>query len=381
MADSNKMFISYSTKDRVWAQKLYNDLKRAGADVFEFERTAEPGEQAWKTVLKNIASSGYFLLLVSANSNQSEPVDREIGFAYHRNANGKDPKRMIPILLEEGCELPLQMEMFTSLDFTENQYAGSLKRLLEEAGLSAPEIVSQPKKPAKKKAEPESSPPVEEDSGAKDLNPSGANFLRTPASRTNQPKATRFSPIWDNKSDFLQKYQGTLATSPDRLGAKRISGPQPALRSKSSSASSSTYSSDLKGPLIAVALIAGVALLLAFFLLPLLQELARTQLSVVTGWAADRLSNAHWVSWVSGILIGLICIWRTWVLLEDDVSIDSFDYGLATLKCLVIPVLLGLVWVILMVDTVSDGAARLAFMLILGVTSLMAFAYTLLDNL
>src|SRR5215472_10679815 len=99
-----KVFISYSSKDKPLAERLYADMKAAGADVFQFGKTERAGIDAWEQVLSWINQSDVFIVLLSSSSLASQPVKEEIAHAHYAriNSSGKKPEYLIPAIIEEG---------------------------------------------------------------------------------------------------------------------------------------------------------------------------------------------------------------------------------------------------------------------------------------
>jgi TIR domain len=74
------LFISYSSHDRPWAKRLYDDLKRKYPDYEIFyDRTSIPPEADWQKALKeNACKADNFVVLYSKFAKESEHVGPEI---------------------------------------------------------------------------------------------------------------------------------------------------------------------------------------------------------------------------------------------------------------------------------------------------------------
>lgn len=115
------IFISYSSKDNVFANRLADDLARF-TKVWIDREGIKAGVE-WEDALEQaIRECGIFLIVVSPDSNRSEWVARETIRAEHLE------KQRIPILLEG--ELPLRLLNVQYVDFRGN-YEGGFTDLLE----------------------------------------------------------------------------------------------------------------------------------------------------------------------------------------------------------------------------------------------------------
>jgi len=78
VARSLRVFISYSSSDKDFAQKLYRDLSSAGAKPFEFVESSSPGSAAWSQILEWISDSDVFIVLLSSSTPKSRAVKEEM---------------------------------------------------------------------------------------------------------------------------------------------------------------------------------------------------------------------------------------------------------------------------------------------------------------
>jgi len=97
------VFISYSTKDRSYAQKLEQELLDRDVNTWRDVGGLELGAD-WEITLKHIASgTDCFLVLVSKNAAESKWVKQEIEWAIKSMKENKGlVKKIIPIILEEN---------------------------------------------------------------------------------------------------------------------------------------------------------------------------------------------------------------------------------------------------------------------------------------
>jgi len=89
-----RVFISYSRKDKAVAQFIASELHNRGADVFIDYDLLIPGQNFIGRLGREILSSDYIVLLLSASSVESEWVKDEIAWGLHNR------KPIIPVVLE-----------------------------------------------------------------------------------------------------------------------------------------------------------------------------------------------------------------------------------------------------------------------------------------
>lgn len=77
-------FISHSAKDKRFCERLYADLQAKGVRVWLFEEDAKWGEPVWGEIDRTIKIYDKLIVVLSENSLQSGPVNREIERALIR---------------------------------------------------------------------------------------------------------------------------------------------------------------------------------------------------------------------------------------------------------------------------------------------------------
>jgi hypothetical protein len=103
---SYDVFISYSSKDRDWGQRLYQDLSAKGLSPFLDQENLHAGDQ-WSPALKDaLSTSKYFLALWSTHAKESRWVDHEAVYFERRlekpnDATSSMHQRMLFVLLNE----------------------------------------------------------------------------------------------------------------------------------------------------------------------------------------------------------------------------------------------------------------------------------------
>jgi hypothetical protein len=90
-------FLSYSSKDRDFAERVYTSLIDAGVRVFWDQFDVVPGEYLENQIAEAIAEHDRVLVVLSAHSLQSDWVKREIVLAWTHKRESLLPIRLCPI--------------------------------------------------------------------------------------------------------------------------------------------------------------------------------------------------------------------------------------------------------------------------------------------
>ncbi len=90
-----KVFISYSSKDNVYAESMVSILKELGVSHWKAPEMIPAGSNYAKEIPKAIRESDFFLLLISKHSQESIWVEKELDTAINHR------KKIIPIRVDE----------------------------------------------------------------------------------------------------------------------------------------------------------------------------------------------------------------------------------------------------------------------------------------
>ncbi|HVR25552.1 MAG TPA: toll/interleukin-1 receptor domain-containing protein [Candidatus Polarisedimenticolia bacterium] len=123
-------FFSYSRADSVFALRLAEDLKVAGANVWIDQIDIQPGQEWDSAVEAAVTQAPQMLLILSPASVKSRNVRNEISFALEEN------KTILPVLYQD-CIVPLQLHRIQHIDFRAD-YKSGLKTLLSSLGVESP---------------------------------------------------------------------------------------------------------------------------------------------------------------------------------------------------------------------------------------------------
>ena len=123
-----QVFISYSRKDLEFVDRLANDLKATGFEVWYDLSGLEPGSRWRQEIQKAIQESQFFLVVLSPNSIISDWVEREFLFASDQD------KKIIP-LLYQPCTLPMWSLNLHFIDMQGKNYSLHYQDLLKVMGV------------------------------------------------------------------------------------------------------------------------------------------------------------------------------------------------------------------------------------------------------
>lgn len=126
------IFLSYSSKDKFFVEKLSETFKSIGIQTWLYEAEIEPGDSISGKIEKAINEHDYFGIILSKYSINSKWVQRELKAALSKEINaGND--LIIPILIEKGITIPIFLQDKMYVDFTtSDQYDENLTKLLKK---------------------------------------------------------------------------------------------------------------------------------------------------------------------------------------------------------------------------------------------------------
>ena len=139
-AKTSAAFFSYSREDSVFALRLAEDLKAAGANVWIDQLDIEPGMPWDRTVEDALNNCQRMLVILSPVSIKSDNVRDEVSFALSKQ------KRVIPILYRR-CDVPFRLARLQHVDFR-TDYSRGLKLLLKALSVEQPPQVMADAPPA-----------------------------------------------------------------------------------------------------------------------------------------------------------------------------------------------------------------------------------------
>ena len=129
-----KVFLSYARSDAAMVDRIATDLKAEGVEVWLDRDQLTPGQSWVEQIEGAITRSDFLLFFISRSSLNSKWAIREYEAAF-TSLKRSGGSRIIPILLEEGPQLPASLASIQYADFTKSHYAGmrDLIRALRKA--------------------------------------------------------------------------------------------------------------------------------------------------------------------------------------------------------------------------------------------------------
>jgi len=98
-----RIFISYSTRDRVVVERIATDLRQAGAEVWLAEWDISVGDDIRVKIEQGIESCDYFLIALSEYAVNSRWVQHELTAGLVRHVAGQETV-ILPVKLSD-CAL------------------------------------------------------------------------------------------------------------------------------------------------------------------------------------------------------------------------------------------------------------------------------------
>lgn len=112
------VFISYAHEDMEWAKWLHDGFSSRGLNVFWDEAVLRLGDNLAARVEQSLEHSIAVLLLLSRKSLDSAWVKFESSFNW-TSTFIEGNRRLIPIIIEKGCEVPTRLRNLRSCEFTQ----------------------------------------------------------------------------------------------------------------------------------------------------------------------------------------------------------------------------------------------------------------------
>ena len=123
-----QVFVSYSRKDLDFVERLAEDLKAAGLEVW-YDLSGLDGGTRWgREIQSAIQQSQFFIVVLSPNSVESDWVEKEFMYAYHL-------KRKIVPLLYQPCDPPIWFINLHFIDVRETNYERHFPIILKALGI------------------------------------------------------------------------------------------------------------------------------------------------------------------------------------------------------------------------------------------------------
>ena len=117
-----RIFISYTSSDGKFADKLATDLSSFGAYIFYAKWEIKVGDSIVDKINKALTTHDYLVVILSKNSVNSEWVQRELNSSLMRQLKDKDIK-IKPVLIQD-CDIPALLSDIKYADFRHDYNKG-----------------------------------------------------------------------------------------------------------------------------------------------------------------------------------------------------------------------------------------------------------------
>lgn len=117
-----KIFISYSTADANFADKIALDLNSLGANIFYSKWEIKVGDSIVQKINDALSTYSNLVIILSKNSVKSDWVQRELNSTLMRQLQNENVK-IRPVLLED-CDIPPLLSDIKYADFRHNYNEG-----------------------------------------------------------------------------------------------------------------------------------------------------------------------------------------------------------------------------------------------------------------
>jgi tetratricopeptide (TPR) repeat protein len=135
-----RVFVSHSSEDKRFVQRLVEDLKSRGLPVWLDEVELEAGNSIIEKISKGLRDTDYLVIVLSQASVQSLWVRAELNAALMRQFSGKGTI-VLPAIIED-CEIPALLQDRKYADFRRSYEEGlqTLLSVLEHEAVSASDL-------------------------------------------------------------------------------------------------------------------------------------------------------------------------------------------------------------------------------------------------
>lgn len=123
----NSVFISYSSKDRNFIERLAGDLKNKGIHVWYDQWELKVGDSLFEKISTGIKSQDYIVVVLSDASVKSKWVMKELGAGFIRELQEKRVV-VLPVVIND-CEIPPLLTDKVYADFRKD-YSSGLNKLV-----------------------------------------------------------------------------------------------------------------------------------------------------------------------------------------------------------------------------------------------------------
>lgn len=190
------IFISYSTVDKELAGEIKAKLETAGVKTFLAHEDIEPTTRWQESIKEHLEECDMVLVIITPDSNESEWVQQEIGFAIAKQktilplAISSDPKGFLSAT--QALKLNGKKRLIGSKEYREADLDNCVKKILKTLGVDIPMTSSKNLKTTAN-SDWQISPTIEETKVSKSVKTKKGTANQPPAIVHQMPNA---STIW-----------------------------------------------------------------------------------------------------------------------------------------------------------------------------------------
>ena len=127
---SHQFFMSYSSQDVEFVERLHNDLRERGFSIWRDKLEIRATDDWAKSIDKALRSTPYMIVVISQHSMTSDEVYREWSFFLSRGG------KIVCVWLEDTDRIPFRLDPQQRIDFRSRaDYESSLSNLSRELHL------------------------------------------------------------------------------------------------------------------------------------------------------------------------------------------------------------------------------------------------------
>ncbi len=124
-----KVFISYASADREWAEKLYRELVGAAFEVWLDAMSLFPGDNWYLEAGEALRDADAMVVLLSPAAAEADSVGRDVQYAL---GSERFRDRLIPVLLQPSDKIPWILRRLKWSQGTPAEVAGQISDRLRQ---------------------------------------------------------------------------------------------------------------------------------------------------------------------------------------------------------------------------------------------------------
>ena len=118
MKEGIRLFLSHTSKDKPIVRRIGDDLESLGLKIWLDEKQIIAGDSITDKLADGLSKYDVFLIFISKKSVKAPWVKEELRVALNKRVKTDGKLKIIPILLEE-CEIPIFLEDYVYVDFSD----------------------------------------------------------------------------------------------------------------------------------------------------------------------------------------------------------------------------------------------------------------------